>query len=49
MACLIIQGQVWNQLLVPGKPQVSKEKEKSELNHKAELHRKGAGLLSVKC
>lgn len=49
VACMIIKCQIWNQLLLLGKPQVSKEKEKSEFNCKAELHRRAADSLSIKC
>lgn len=50
VACMKIKCQIWNQLLVPGKPQqVSKEKEKPKFNCKAEVHRRAADLLSVKC
>lgn len=49
VACMIIKCQIWNYLLVPGKPQVSKEKEKSEFTCKAELHWRAADLLSIKC
>jgi len=50
VACVVVKCQTQNQPLVPGKPQqVSEEKEKSEFNCKAELHRRAADLLSVKC
>lgn len=49
VACMIIKCQIRNQLLVPWKPQQVSDEKKSEFNCKAELHRRAADLLSVKC